>query len=386
MYKLVADEKSIIQMVKQFAEKEIRPIAREAEEADEFPKEIIEKMKELGFFGLKVPVEYGGSEISSLGYANVFEELSAVWMTSAGVIGTHSLVATVIANYGTPEQKEYYLPKMATGELWGGLGLSEPDAGSDVQSLKTVAKKEGDYYILNGSKTFITNAQYGNLLLVLAKTDPTAVPGAKGISAFLVEKGTPGYTITKKMEKLGYKGLDTSELIFEDCAVHKSNLVGLEEGKGFTQVMSGLEVGRINVASRAVGVARAAFEEAVKYAQHRQTFGKPIANHQAIQLMLADMYTNIEAARHLVIAAAEKKDRGERCDLEAGMAKLFASEMCVKVTMNAMRIHGGYGYSKEFIVERLYRDAPLMIIGEGTSEIQKLVIAKNLFKKYSINS
>jgi len=274
---------------------------------------------------------------------------------------------------------------MATGELWGGLGLSEPEAGSDVQSLKTVAKREGDYYILNGSKTFITNAQNGNLLLVLAKTDPNAVPGARGISAFLVEKGTPGYTITNKMEKLGYKGLDTSELVFEDCAVHKSKLVGLEEGKGFFQVMSGLEVGRINVAARAVGVARAAFEEAVKYAQHRETFGKPISNHQAIQLMLADMYTNIEAARHLVIAAAEKKDRGERCDLEAGMAKLFASEMCVKVTMDAMRIHGGYGYSKEFIVERLYRDAPLMIIGEGTSEIQKLVIAKNLFKKYSIN-
>ena len=385
MYKLVTDEKSIIQMVKQFADKEIRPIAREAEEADAFPLETIEKMKELGFFGLKVPVDYGGSEISSLAYANVFEELSAVWMTAAGVIGTHSLVATVISEYGTQEQKDYYLPRMATGELWGGLGLSEPEAGSDVQSLKTVAKREGDYYILNGSKTFITNAQNGNLLLVLAKTDPNAVPGARGISAFLVEKGTPGYTITNKMEKLGYKGLDTSELVFEDCAVHKSKLVGLEEGKGFFQVMSGLEVGRINVAARAVGVARAAFEEAVKYAQHRETFGKPISNHQAIQLMLADMYTNIEAARHLVIAAAEKKDRGERCDLEAGMAKLFASEMCVKVTMDAMRIHGGYGYSKEFIVERLYRDAPLMIIGEGTSEIQKLVIAKNLFKKYSIN-
>lgn len=384
MYQLLADEQAIVQMVKQFAEKEIRSIAREAEEKDEFPIEIVEKMKELGFFGLKVPTDYGGSEISTLAYAKVFEELSAVWMTAAGVIGTHSLVATVLTNYGTTEQKEYYLPKMAIGELWGALALSEPDTGSDVQSIKTVATKEGDTYILNGSKTFITNAVYGNLLLVLAKTDPKAVPGAKGISAFLVEKGTPGYKITKKMEKLGYKGLDTSELVFENCVVHKSQLVGTIEGQGFTQVMSGLEVGRINVASRAVGVARAAFEEAVKYAQHRKTFGKPIANHQAIQLMLADMYTNIEAARHLVIAAAEKKDRDERCDLEAGMAKLFASEMCVKVTMDAMRIHGGYGYSKEYIVERLYRDAPLMIIGEGTSEIQKLVIAKNLLKKYSI--
>jgi alkylation response protein AidB-like acyl-CoA dehydrogenase len=384
MYQLLTDEQSIIQMVKQFADKEIREIAMEAEEADAFPQEIIEKMKDLGFFGLKVPVEYGGSEISSLAYANIFEELSAVWMTSAGVIGTHSLVATVLTDAATEAQKQYYLPKMATGELWGALALSEPDAGSDVQSIKTVATKDGDHYILNGAKTFITNAVYGNLLLVLAKTDPHAVPGGRGISAFLVEKGTPGYTITKKMEKLGYKGLDTSELVFENCVVHKNQLVGEVEGEGFTQVMAGLEVGRINVASRAVGVARAAFEEAVKYAQQRQTFGKPISNHQAIQLMLADMYTNIEAARHLVIAAAEKKDRGERCDLEAGMAKLFASEMCIKVTMDAMRIHGGYGYSKEFIVERLYRDAPLMIIGEGTSEIQKLVIAKNLLKKYKI--
>ncbi|WP_144510134.1 acyl-CoA dehydrogenase family protein [Bacillus sp. FJAT-22090] len=305
-------------------------------------------------------------------------------MKSAGVLGTHSLVATVLGNHATQAQKEYYLPKMATGELWGALALSEPDAGSDVQSIKTIATKDGDNYIINGSKTFITNAEYGNLLLVLAKTDPKAIPGAKGISAFLVEKGHPGYAITKKMEKLGYKGLDTSELVFEDCVVHKSQLVGEIEGKGFTQVMAGLEVGRINVASRAVGVARAAFEEAVKYAQQRRTFGKPIAQHQAIQLMLAEMYTSIEAARHLVIAAAEKKDRGERCDLEAGMAKLFASEMCVKVTMDAMRVHGGYGYSKKFIVERLYRDAPLMIIGEGTSEIQKLVIAKNLLKKYQI--
>lgn len=384
MYKLNAEERNIVEMISQFADKEIRPLVREYEEADKFPQEIIDKMKDLGFFGLKVPVEYGGSGISNMAYANVFEELASVWMTSAGVIGTHSLFANVLSTYGTEEQKERFLPRMATGGLWGALGLTEPDAGSDVQSLKTTAVRKGDVYVLNGAKTFITNAIYGNLLLVLAKTDPQAVPGSKGISAFIVEKGTPGYIITRKMEKLGYRGLDTSELVFENCEIPAANLIGLEEGKGFTQVMAGLEVGRINVASRAVGVARAAFEEAVRYAQQRKTFGKPIANHQAIQLMLADMYTGIQAARHLVIAAAEKKDRGERCDLEAGMAKLFASEMCCKVTMDAMRIHGGYGYSKEFPVERFYRDAPLMIIGEGTSEIQRLVIAKNLLKKYQL--
>lgn len=384
MYKLNDEEKSIINMVRQFAEAEIRPIAQKGDEDDEFPQATIDKMKNLGFFGLTIPDEYGGSGISSMAYANVFEELSFVWMTSAGVIGTHSLMAKVLNTFGTKEQKDEYLPKMATGEKWGALGLTEPDAGSDVQSIKTTALRQGENYVLNGAKTFITNASYGNLLLVLAKTDPKAVPGGKGISAFIVEKGTPGYIITNKMGKLGYRGLDTSEIVFENCIIPAKNLVGLEEGKGFTQVMEGLEVGRINVASRAVGVARAAFEDSVKYAQQRVTFGKPIAKHQAIQLMLADMYTSIQAARHLVIAAAEKKDKGERCDLEAGMAKLYASEMCCKVTMDALRIHGGYGYSKEFPVERYYRDAPLMIIGEGTSEIQRLVIAKNLYKKYQI--
>lgn len=384
MYKLNAEESSIIEMVRQFAESEVRPIAQKGDETDEFPLEVIEKMKQLGFFGLTIPEEYGGSNISSMAYANVFEELSFVWMTAAGVLGTHSLMANVISNFGTEEQKKEYLPRMATGEKWGALGLTEPHAGSDVQNIKTTAVRKGDAYVLNGAKTFITNASYGNLLLVLAKTDPKAVPGGKGISAFIVEKGTPGYIITNKMEKLGYRGLDTSEIVFEDCEVPVENLVGFEEGKGFIQVMAGLEVGRINVASRAVGVARAAFEQSVRYAQERQTFGKPIAGHQAIQLMLAEMYTSIQASRHLVVAAAEKKDRGERCDLEAGMAKLFASETCATVTMNAMRIHGGYGYSKEFPVERYYRDAPLMIIGEGTSEIQKLVIAKNLLKKYEV--
>ncbi len=384
MYKLNAEESSIIDMVRQFAESEVRPIAQKGDDMDEFPLEVIEKMKELGFFGLTIPEEYGGSNISSMAYANVFEELSFVWMTAAGVLGTHSLMANVITNFGTEEQKKEYLPKMAIGEKWGALGLTEPHAGSDVQNIKTTAVRKGDTYVLNGAKTFITNASYGNLLLVLAKTDPKAVPGGKGISAFIVEKGTPGYIITNKMEKLGYRGLDTSEIVFENCEVPAENLVGLEEGQGFIQVMAGLEVGRINVASRAVGVARAAFEQSVRYAQERKTFGKPIAQHQAIQLMLADMYTSIQASRHLVVAAAEKKDRGERCDLEAGMAKLFASETCATVTMNAMRIHGGYGYSKEFPVERYYRDAPLMIIGEGTSEIQRLVIAKNLMKKYEI--
>lgn len=383
-YQLNEEEEMIVKMVRNFAEKEIRPISRQGDAEDEFPLTVIEKMKELGFFGLKIPKEFGGSGISSNAYANVFEELSYVWMTSAGVFGTHSLVATVISEYGSDEQKQNILPKMATGELWGALGLSEPGAGSDVQNLKTTAVLDGDHYILNGSKTFITNAQYGNMLLVLAKTDTEVRPGAKGISAFIVEKGTPGYTITNTMDKLGYRGLDTSELVLEDCKIPKENLVGLTEGKGFYQLMNGLEVGRINVAARGVGVARAAFEDAIKYAQERKTFGKPISNHQAIQMKLADMYTSIEASRHLVVAAANKKDKGERCDLEAGMAKLYASETAASAAMEAMRIHGGYGYSKEFNVERYYRDAPLMIIGEGTSEIQKLVIAKNLVKKFEI--
>jgi len=294
------------------------------------------------------------------------------------------LFAHIIALSGTEEQKRRFLPAMAKGEKRGGLALTEPHAGSDVQNIRTTAKRDGDAYMINGTKMFITNSRHGNTLCVAAKTDPNAKPAYAGISLFIAEKGAPGLTVSRDIKKLGYKGLDTCELAFEDFPVPSANMIGGKEGQGFKQVMGGLEVGRINVAARAVGVAQAAFEEAIRYAQQREAFGKPICEHQAIQLKLADMATKIEASRLLVQQAATKKDRGERCDLEAGMAKLFASESCQEVSLEAMRILGGYGYTQEFPVERFYRDAPLMIIGEGTSEIQKLVIARNLLQQYKI--
>ena len=317
-------------------------------------------------------------------YAMIIEEICRGWMSLTGILNSHLLFAYILAMHGTDEQKRRLLPAMARGEKRGGLALTEPHAGSDVQRIRSTAKKRGDVYLVNGSKMFITNGRHGNILAVAAKTDPTAEPPYKGISLFAAEKGAPGLTVSRDIKKLGYKGLDTCELAFEDFPVPAANLIGGKEGEGFKQVMSGLEVGRINVAARAVGVAQAAFEEAIRYAQQREAFGKPICEHQAIQLKLADMATKIEASRLLVYQAATKKDRGERCDLEAGMAKLFASESCEEVALEAMRVLGGYGYTQEFPVERFYRDAPLMIIGEGTSEIQKLVIARNLLQKYKI--
>ncbi len=384
MNNLGEQQRLVLQTIRDFAEREVKPRVREYEPADEYPAEIVAKMRDMGLFGLIVPTEYGGAGLDFKTYALVFEELSAAWMSIAGVLGTHSLMAHVIAESGTEEQKRRLLPKMAAGELRGGLGLTEPEAGSDVQNLKLAAVRDGDRYLLSGRKTFITNSRNGTGLLVLAKTDAAADPPSRGMSAFVFEHYGPvaGFTVQRDIGKLGYKGLDTCELVFEDVEVPVDNLVGGVEGQGFRQVMSGLEVGRINVAARAVGVARAAFEDALRYARQRQTFGRPIAEHQAIQFLLADMATGIEAARHLVLAAAEKKNRGERADLEAGMAKLFASEMCGKVTLDAMRIHGGYGYTTDFNVERYYRDAPLMIIGEGTNEIQRLVIARELLRRY----
>ena len=316
-------------------------------------------------------------------YALIIEEICRGWMSLTGVLNSHLLFAHILALFGTEAQKRRLLPAMASGEKRGGLALTEPHAGSDVQRIRTTAKRRGDHYLINGSKMFITNARHGNILAVAAKTDPDADPAYAGISLFAAEKGAPGLTVSRDIKKLGYKGLDTCELAFEDFPAPADALIGREEGRGFKHVMGGLEVGRINVAARAVGVAQAAFEEAIRYAQQRETFGKPICEHQAIQLKLADMATKIEASRLLVRQAAEKKDAGERCDLEAGMAKLFASEACEEVALEAMRVLGGYGYTQEFPVERFYRDAPLMIIGEGTSEIQKLVIARNLLKKYA---
>jgi len=341
-------------------------------------------MREMGLFGITIPEEYGGLGLDYTTFAMIFEELSKGWMSISGPIGTHHLMAYIIASFGTEEQKQRFLPRMATGELKGGLALTESEAGSDVQNIQTRATKDGEEYVINGSKMFITNAEHGDAFAVMAKTDPDADPPHRGISCFIVEKPSTGLTVGRHLDKLGYRGIDTGELLFQECRIPTENLVGGEEGAGFRQLMSGLETGRINIAARAVGVATAAFEAAIDYAQRREAFGVPIAQHQAIQIKLADMATKIRAARLLTYDAAAKKDAGERVDLEAGMAKLFASEVCGEVTLEAMRVHGGYGYIKDFPVERYYRDAPLMIIGEGTNEIQKLIIARRLLEQYRI--
>ena len=378
-----AEQRQILSTIRRFVEREVKPVASDLEHRDEYPHALVARMQELGLFGAIIPTEYGGMGLSFTTYALIIEEICRGWMSLTGVLNSHLLFAHILALFGTEEQKQRLLPAMASGEKRGGLALTEPHAGSDVQRIRTTAKKRGDHYLITGSKMFITNARHGNILAVAAKTDPDADPAYAGISLFAAEKGAPGLTVSRDIKKLGYKGLDTCELAFEDFPAPADALIGGAEGRGFKHVMGGLEVGRINVAARAVGVAQAAFEEAIRYAQQRETFGKPICEHQAIQLKLADMATKIEASRLLVRQAAEKKDRGERCDLEAGMAKLFASEACEEVALEAMRVLGGYGYTQEFPVERFYRDAPLMIIGEGTSEIQKLVIARNLLKKYA---
>ncbi len=373
----------IVNMVRDFLRRDVEPIVAEYEKEDIVPLDVIEKMKEMGLFGITVPEEYGGMGLDHTTFAMIFEEISKVWMSIGGVIGTHHIMTHVVANYGTEEQKQRYLSDMAQGKKRGGLALTEPNAGSDVQGIELTADKDGEEYVINGTKMFITNGRHGNTFALMTKTDRQAVPPHKGMTCFIVEKG-PGFEVGRDLDKLGYRGLDTCELIFKDFRVPAENLVGGVEGQGMRQIMSGLEGGRINIAARSVGIATAAFEAAIKYAQQRKAFGVPIAEHQAMQLKLADMATNIEAARLLTYDAAARKDRGERVDLEAGMAKLFASEMCAEVTLDAMRIHGGYGYIKEYSVERYYREAPLMIIGEGTNEIQRLVIARQLLKKYKI--
>ncbi len=374
--------RQIVSMVREFVRRDVLPVAQEYEAADRYPSELLEQMVGMGLFGITIPEEYGGMGLDYVTFASIFEELSKGWMSLTGPLGTHHIVAYILGAYGTKEQKERFLPSMTRGERRGGLGLTEPNAGSDVQALQTVAQKDGEEYVINGNKMFITNGRNGNIFAVLAKTDSQASPAYRGISCFIVEKGSAGFEVGRDLDKLGYRGIDTCELTFRDVRVPVENMVGTEEGKGFGMVMSALEGGRINVAARAVGVATAALEASLRYAQQRETFGKPISQHQAIQLMLADMATKVQAARLLTYDAARKKDSGERVDLEAGMAKLFASEVCGEVTMDALRIHGGYGYIKDFPVERYYRDAPLMIIGEGTNEIQRLVIARELLKRY----
>lgn len=370
----------IMESVDRFLQRHVAPHAMKLEHDDIYPEEIVERMKELGLFGAIIPVEYGGLGLKPSSYAKVIERISSVWMSISGIINSHLIMAHILNLSGTEEQKQKFLPRFASGELRGGLALTEPDCGTDLQAIRTVARREGDEYVINGTKTWISNGIHGSCFALLVKTDPSANPRHAGMSMFIAEKNDQ-FRASKKLEKLGYKGIDSAELILEDYRIPAGNLVG-EEGGGMVAAMRGLELGRINVAARGVGVAQAALDEAVKYSQIRKTFGKPIHQHQAIALKLADMATRTAAARLLVEHAAKALDQGLRVDYEAGMAKLFATEAAMENAVEAMRIHGGYGYSKEFLVERLYRDAPLLVIGEGTNEIQRLIIAKRLVERF----
>jgi len=374
------EEKNFRDKVRRFVDEECMPLIVTHFDRGTFPMELIPRMAEMGLFGLKIPEKYGGIGEPLTTYALVVVELARGWMSLSGIINSHLIMSAAVQRAGTPEQKNRYLPRFASGEIRGGLALTEPDCGTDLQAVRTVAVRDGDDYVINGTKTWISNGIYGSAFAVLVKTDPQAQPRHRGMSLFICEKG-PGFSHSRKLEKLGYKGIDSAELVFDNFRVSKDNLVGAVEGLGMQQVLSGLELGRINVAARGVGVARAALVESVAYAQVRRTFGKPIAEHQAIQLKLADMATRVEAARLLVEQAARAYDEGRRCDMEAGMAKLFASEAALENATDAMRIHGAYGYSKEFNIERYYRDAPLLCIGEGTNEMQRIIIAKQLVER-----
>lgn len=373
-------ENMILDSVERFLKNDVDPYVHALEAADEYPAEIVEKMKEMGLFGCIISEDHGGLGLSTLTYAKIIERISASWMSISGIINSHLIMASAVQRAGTPEQKAYFLPRFATGELRGGVGLTEPDAGTDLQAIRTTATRDGDDYVVNGTKTWITNSMYGNCIALLVKTDPKADPRHRGMSLLIAEKG-PGFNVTRKLEKLGYRGIDTCELEFNDYRVPVDRLIGGIEGRGLQQILSGLELGRINVAARGVGVARAALDEAVRYSQERKTFGVPICEHQAIQLLLGEMGTRVEAARLLTENAARAYDLGERCDMEAGMAKYFATEAAVSNAMDSMRVHGGYGYSREYDVERLYRDAPLLTIGEGTNELQRIIIAKQLVER-----
>lgn len=370
----------VLETVIKFLEAEVRPVAHRLDAEDIYPTELVEQMKELGLFGCTISQEYGGLGLSTATYAKIIELISEVWMSVSGILNSHLIMASAVERHGTEEQKRSYLPRFASGELRGGVGLTEPDCGTDLQAIRTTARRDGDHYVVNGSKTWITNSMYGNTIALLVKTDPAAEPRHKGMSLFIAEKG-PGFNVTRKLVKLGYRGIDTCELAFEDYRIPADRLIGGIEGRGLQQVLSGLELGRINVAARGVGVASAALKEAVAYSQQRKTFGKPICEHQAIQLKLGEMATRLEASRLLVASAADKFDRNERCDMEAGMAKYFATEAAMENSLDSMRVHGGYGYSKEFNVERYYRDAPLLLIGEGTNEMQRIIIARQLIAR-----
>ena len=370
------EAKQILEAIDRWLVREVEPHVMKFEHDDIWPAQMVEQMKELGLFGATISPEYGGLGLSAELYGRIVTRISEVWMSLTGIFNSHLMMALLTERYGSEALKKKYLPKFASGEIRGGLALTEPNAGTDLQAIRTKAVKTGNDYVLNGTKTWISNGIQGSCFAVLVKTNPEAEPRHKGMTMFLCEKG-PGFTASKKLEKIGYKGIDSAELVFDDYKISADNLIG-EEGRGFHQAVGGLELGRINVASRGVGIAAAALSEAVKYSQQRHTFGKPICEHQAIQLKIGEMATRVEAARLLVKNAAQIYDRGERCDMEAGMAKLFASEVGMEIALNAVRIHGGYGYSTEYDVERYFRDAPLMIVGEGTNEIQRNVIAAQL--------
>ena len=374
------DERGILDSIDVWVEKEVRPIAKRFDHADEYPHDLVEQMKALGLFGATISQDYGGLGLSAGTYAKIVIRVASAWMAPTGIFNSHLIMATAIERFGTDKQKNEYLPRMARGEFRGGIGLTEPNAGTDLQAIRTQAQRDGDHYVVNGAKTWITNSGQGDGLLLLVKTDPQAQPRHKGMSLFIAEKAE-GFIVAKKMEKLGYKAIDTCELTFDNYRVPAENLLGGEEGKGFAQIAGGLELGRINVAARGCGIAQGALELALRYAQERSTFGKPICEHQAIQLKLAEMATQVEAAKLLIEQAALKYDAGERCDLEAAMAKYFGSEAGVFCANEAMRIFGGYSYSTEYEIERYYRDAMLMCIGEGTNEVLRTIIAKQLIAR-----
>jgi alkylation response protein AidB-like acyl-CoA dehydrogenase len=376
-----ADEDTqILNMIDRWVARELKPIVREYDHEDRYPTHIVEQMKEFGLFGATISPEYGGLGLSATTYAKIIMSISSVWMSITGIVNSHLMLALAIEKYGTPQQKTRWLPKLATGEIRGGLALTEPDAGTDLQGIRMTAKRDGDHYVINGTKTWITNGAEGSCFAMLVKTNPDAQPRHNGMSLFIAPK-MQGFTVGRRLQKLGYKAIDTAELIFDNYRLPADHLIGGVEGRGFIQTTGGLELGRINVASRGVGIAEGALKLAADYAQTRKTFGKPICEHQAIQLKLGEMATRARAARLLTLDAALAFDRGERCDMEAGMAKYFASEAALENSIEGMRIHGAYGYSKEYDIERLYRDAPLTCIGEGTNEMQRIIIAKQLIKR-----
>ena len=367
----------ILDAIDAFLERDVKPHVHRLEHDDIYPEAIVARMRELGLFGATIAPEYGGLGLPCASYADIVERIARVWMSLTGIFNSHLIMSAIVQRNGTEAQKRAFLPRFASGELRGGLALTEPDCGTDLQAIRVTARRDGDGYVVNGTKTWISNGIQGSCFALLVKTDPTAEPRHRGMSMLLAEKG-PGFTVSRKLEKLGYKGIDSAELVFQDYRVPADRLIGGVEGRGLQHALSGLELGRINVAARGVGIAQAALDESLRYAQIRKTFGVPIAQHQAIQIKLADMATRTEASRLLVHRAAELYDRGDRCDMEAGMAKLFATETALENATEAMRVHGGYGYSTEFPVERLYRDAPLLVIGEGTNELQRIIIARQL--------